>query len=120
MRLGDPRRSKSVASLRPRALQLAIAAVALLLSCTSEKATTDEIVFTVHRHGAAVPAPPLDELPIDPLQQKTELFLQSYGCNSAFRDAVNEYGVGDATYERSIVLPAETLPLATAPPWRRG
>jgi hypothetical protein len=45
----------------------------------------------------------------DPLREKTELFLRSYGCTSYFRDAVNEYGVGDTTYDRSVVLSSDLL-----------
>jgi hypothetical protein len=42
----------------------------------------------------------------DPLRQPTEALLQSYGCTSFWREAVSEYGVGDATFERSVVLPS--------------
>ena len=42
----------------------------------------------------------------DPLQRATEALLQTYGCSTAFREAVAEYGVGDALYERSVVVPA--------------
>jgi hypothetical protein len=38
----------------------------------------------------------------DPLQPETEALLQSYGCTSAWHEAVAEYGVGDAIYERSL------------------
>jgi hypothetical protein len=41
----------------------------------------------------------------DPLQRETEMLLQSYGCTNAWRQAVAEYGVGDAIYERSVVIP---------------
>ena len=41
----------------------------------------------------------------DPLQDLTVSFLQSYGCSEPFRSAVNEYGVGDAIYARTVVLP---------------
>jgi hypothetical protein len=42
----------------------------------------------------------------DPLRRPTEALLQSYGCTSFWREAVAEYGVGDATFERSVVLPS--------------
>jgi hypothetical protein len=42
----------------------------------------------------------------DPMQKPTVDLLESYGCTSYWRDAVNEYGVGDALYERTVVLPA--------------
>lgn len=42
----------------------------------------------------------------DPLQESTEALLQSYGCTEMWREAVAEYGVGDATYERSVVVPS--------------
>jgi hypothetical protein len=41
----------------------------------------------------------------DPLREKTEALLKSYGCTSAWHEATSEYGVGDALYERSLVLP---------------
>ena len=41
----------------------------------------------------------------DPMQHATEALLESYGCTTYWRDAVGEYGVGDALYERSVVLP---------------
>ena len=46
----------------------------------------------------------------DWMQSSTEALLQSYGCTSLWHDAVNEYGVGAALYERSVVLPAYALP----------
>jgi hypothetical protein len=42
----------------------------------------------------------------DPLREPTEALLRSYGCTPAWHEAVAEYGVGDAVFERSIVLPA--------------
>jgi hypothetical protein len=41
----------------------------------------------------------------DPLRERTEAMLKSYGCTSAWHESTSEYGVGDALYERSIVLP---------------
>jgi hypothetical protein len=41
-----------------------------------------------------------------PLRQAIEAMLQSYGCSAAWRDTVAEYGIGDATYERTVELPA--------------
>ena len=39
------------------------------------------------------------------LQSETEAMLLSYGCTAAWRDAISEYGVDDAVYERSLVIP---------------
>jgi hypothetical protein len=43
------------------------------------------------------------------MQKVTEAFLESYGCTSYWRDAVNEYGIGDALYERTVVLPVPSV-----------
>jgi hypothetical protein len=40
----------------------------------------------------------------DLMQRATEALLASYGCTSYWRDAVNEYGVGDALYARTVSL----------------
>jgi hypothetical protein len=42
----------------------------------------------------------------DPLQPKTEALLKSVGCTTAWRDEMNEYGVGDALYDHTVVLPS--------------
>jgi len=42
----------------------------------------------------------------DPMQKMSVDLLESYGCTSYWRNAVNEYGVGDALYARTMVLPA--------------
>jgi hypothetical protein len=40
----------------------------------------------------------------DQMHGPTTALLKSYGCTPAWRRAVNEYGVGDALYERSVTL----------------
>lgn len=50
----------------------------------------------------------------DPLRESTEALLQSYGCTTWWREAVAEYGVGDFTYARSVVL-HEPFPVPPKP-----
>jgi hypothetical protein len=50
----------------------------------------------------------------DPLREQTEALLQSYGCTSWWREAVAEYGVGDFTFARSVVI-NEPFPVPPQP-----
>ncbi len=50
----------------------------------------------------------------DTMRRQTEALMQSYGCTPFWRDAVGEYGVGDALYERTIVV-AEVPPVLATP-----
>lgn len=47
----------------------------------------------------------------DKMRQATEALLQSYGCTSYWRDAVNEYGIGDALYDKTVTLAALPPPV---------
>lgn len=40
----------------------------------------------------------------DAMRPATEAMLASYGCTDEWRDAVNEYGVGDALHDRTVTL----------------
>src|SRR5262249_9276507 len=58
------------------------------------------------------------------LQHATEALLQSYGCTTYWREGVNEYGVGDLLYKRTIVFPNVPTPdvelgLSTFEDWIR-
>jgi hypothetical protein len=59
------------------------------------------------RRGPTIPAPRVVAVFFgdDPTQHVMEAFLQSYGCTSYWRDIASEYGIGDLTYSRSLVLP---------------
>lgn len=62
--------------------------------------------------GATLPSPRIIGIFLgdDKLQRSTEALLQSFGCTPYWRDAVAEYGIGDALYERTV--PIKELPVA--------
>jgi hypothetical protein len=49
-----------------------------------------------------------------PHRDRTEALLQSYGCTTWWREAVAEYGVGDLTWARTVVL-REPFPSTSNP-----
>lgn len=66
----------------------------------------------VHRGGATIPSPRIIGIFLgdDRLQHATEALLQSFGCTRYWREAVGEYGIGDALYARTVAI--KELPAA--------